>query len=567
METTRQLSGPQGPVAVEQPHSGIAHCANPPSPNCAVRRRVRSDHSSALTSGRLGDDGNGTQDRDTLPPFSLNTRVVAKTGLFDHLEISAKHGYVKGANEDIDIFRAYTGAAPKSHRPKDKAHGRLFNRAPFGGTGHKPIEVRQKTSEWGEGPLPPVPLGGRLRTQRPSIPVCEDQFVCNLASDLHLNPSRALNWCPALASEEPLPWEDIVFGRRAEADLTKGLDGDDNVVPSELMGQPALQQATNRYLEAVYDGIKSELTRAASATDSLAWALEGTLRNESFRLRHVETYWEFSAPDAVGLVRRLVPSLRTFHRRSRLREHALDIETVNGAPTVTLYLNAQLRIRVYAKTTDRIRFEVVHRPGGLSAPDLPGCIQNLHDLRQKAAEKVNQLLSFLTECAEETPQDRAGASGFASQWFMRLDHSPASVSLLERLRVNGRIVWGECLSLEERNLVRRAKERGLLLSDSNARALYPASMGTALPVPVQPLTAADSEPTCLGHNTETQPVPVVLNSPTYASDGREQEGIPLSPLLSINNLQSCESKVLLASGVKQIRAELKFLGHSCNAAA
>ena len=55
-----------------------------------------------------------------------------------------------------------------------------------------------------------------------------------------------------------------------------------------------------------------------------------------------------------------------------------------------------------------------------------------------------------------------------------------SERLLDYLRVNGRIVSGQCLPMEEINALRRAKEAGLIIHDESARAYYPANVGTAL---------------------------------------------------------------------------------------
>ncbi len=487
------------------------------------------------TSGRTGRYENGTHKKQaSLPAFNLKARVSAKTGLFDHLEITAKHGNVIGEREEIDLFRHYVGAAPQELKVGNTSerYGRLFTVAPENGRKGLPLVVRSQPTVWKGKPLPAPPLSGKLNTKR--FPVAENQFLCNIVSDLHLNPSRAVNLCPSLANKQAPSWEHAILNRRPERELTKGLDGKDNLIPVNML-EPARKYSVRNHLHAVYAGIRSELRRASAATDSLP--MLGTLKNEDFSLRRIETYFEFFAPDAVALVKKLAPTLRVFHKHNREREHGLDIETVGNSPTITLFLSNGEAVRVYAKAADRIRFEVIHQPkkqnglipDGYCAPTLEACIEKLLFLRQKAAIRVNQVLAFLSEWAVETPQDRAGASRYASLWFQRLGFSEASERLLELLRVNGRILAGQYLPKEERNALRRAKEQELVFYDENAKAYFPASCGTALPISGHSLTNGNSDSTNPGHNTETQPVASVPKFPTPIRIVRERIGIPPSP--------------------------------------
>jgi hypothetical protein len=331
---------------------------------------------------------------------------------------------------------------------------------------------------------------------------------------------------------------EAILDQRPKAELARGLDSNDNVIPDILL-EPARKYGTFRYFRAVYGGIESELKRASATLDGLP--MPGNIRTENFSLRRVETYWEFSASDAVTLVKKLAPALGVYHKNSRNREHGADFETVGNAPTITLFLSAGESIRVYAKTADRIRFEVIHKPkeqnglipGGYSSPTLETCMGKLDTLKQKAALRVNQVLAFLAEWAEETPQDRASESRYASQWFQRLGFSDASECLLELLRINGRIVSGQYLPKELNCMVKRAKEEGLVFYDEHASALYPVKIGTPLPISGHSLTGAAAEHTSLGHNTETHPVVSTPKIPYPTRKRREVNRIPPSPPLWI----------------------------------
>ncbi|MEI6715141.1 MAG: hypothetical protein WCO60_15385 [Verrucomicrobiota bacterium] len=474
------------------------------------------------------------------------------------MEIAAEHGDVIGTREEVELFRQYVGAAPTDLRAEtaSRMYGRIFTVAPHNGRGNY-LTIRQQPTEWGGTSLAAPPFSGQLKTRLSAAN--GENFICKITSRLHLNPTRGLNLCPALASDDALSWEDVLFRGRTDAELAKGLDAKDNVISDEALGRPALSSTsvTRRYLEAIYDGIRSELQRASSATDSLP--MPGTLRTENFSLRRAETYWEFLALNAVELVRKLARSLRTFHRQNRIREHGLDSETVDNSPSITLFLSKGEAIRIYAKTANRIRFEVIHHPkkqngllsGGYCAATLPDCMAKLNELRQKAATLVNRVLAFLSEWAEEPPQDRASSARFASQWFQRLGHCETSVSFLEQLRVNGRIIQ-RCLSDKEKTFARRAKHKGLLYVDESASALYPVSFGTALPLPVHTLTEEAAPPNYLGHNTETQPVPNGSSFPCFSTTCEDGNRIPPSPPVvfakPLNRVQHSETAIESGKG-------------------
>jgi len=458
------------------------------------------------------------------------------------MEIRAEHGYfvTSDANdnwEEVDLFRRWAGAAPKDERPEEcsQVYGQLFGVAPDNGRGFRALKIRGTSTLWGGQCVPPPLFSGKLRTFRNKRP--DGRTVCRPVSELRLNPSKALNHSgEKLNSAKAPPWKDVLFERIDPKGLARGLDGEKNVIPESSLDKAPLRQ--RRYIGAVYKAIEAELERASLAIDGLPF--DGSFRTTKFSPRVVETYWEFSTPDAVDLVKRLAPSLRAFHRHYREKKHGVQFETIGNAPTLTLFLSAGEAIRVYAKTADRIRFEVIHRPkdqnslmpGGYSAPTRKDLGEKLHNLRKRAAKRVNQLLAFLSEWAEETPQDRASTARFASRWYQVLGFGDQSERLLDYLRVNGRIVSGQCLPMEEINALRRAKEAGLVIHDESARAYYPANVGTALPICGHGLTDEVSAPTNLGHRSETQAVPCGLVSDSLSVPEPADLRVPPSPPLS-----------------------------------
>ena len=440
------------------------------------------DFTSNTTSRRTEHENTATQrHNDRLPAFSLNNRVNGHTGLLDDMEISANHGYLIGSTDEISLFRMYAGASPTVSRPNvsSEMFGKLFNVTPNNGHGRKPLVIRRTPTEWGGLIIPPPPFTGLIHTFLGRTRSGEHGHI--IKSFLHLNPSRGINYKPSLTRSHILRWNHVLFIRRGKGELRFGRDGNDNVIPREYKAN-AKVLGQYRYLKAVYQGIQSELLRASSATDGLP--INGLIHSSDFSMRKVEVYWEFHNRDAISLIASLVPYLKSFHRSSREREHAMDIETGCNAPSVTMFISAGVSIRVYAKTSNRIRFEVIFHPkkqsniipGGYCAHDFDEFIEKIDHLKDRAADRINDLLSFLSQWHHETPRDRAGTSRFTAEWYKRLDFSETSVHLLELLRTNDRIVSGPSLSTDEYRQIRKALRKGLLFHDKRARAYYPMSI-------------------------------------------------------------------------------------------
>ena len=79
---------------------------------------------------------------------------------------------------------------------------------------------------------------------------------------------------------------------------------------------------------------------------------------------------------------------------------------------------------------------------------------------------MNDLLRFLSEWDLETPQARADKTPYILRWPKTVGNDSASESLLELLRVNGRIVGGRSLEDDEKNALGRAVKKGMVFPDN-----------------------------------------------------------------------------------------------------
>jgi hypothetical protein len=128
----------------------------------------------------------------------------------------------------------------------------------------------------------------------------------------------------------------------------------------------------------------------------------------NLNLRIVETYWEFASDDPTALVRELEPHLfdlggsaeaRTFDYPHGERVAGRD----HNARSVLVRLRPGVNLRVYAKTTGRIRFEIAHDLQKLSAARYmqhtgssdTDLFEWLNTLAADAAAEVNATLEFV----------------------------------------------------------------------------------------------------------------------------------------------------------------------------
>lgn len=123
-----------------------------------------------------------------------------------------------------------------------------------------------------------------------------------------------------------------------------------------------------------------------------------------------ETYWEFSAADPTALVVELQPHLFELGDRPEARtfDYPFGLRTVgieHNARSVRVRLAAGIKLKVYAKTTGRVRFEIEHdlqertpaRLGRHTSTDLTDLPNWLDALAEDAAEHLNEVLQYLEE--------------------------------------------------------------------------------------------------------------------------------------------------------------------------
>lgn len=377
----------------------------------------------------------------------------------------------------------------------------LLGVTPFNGQKAFPIKFRERQSL----------ISGKLRGLRFSN---GEMHVCTVKNcgDLSLNPTRAINH----RAEELLAgrdWSETLL-KKESCNVLKGLDGKDNLCPASL-SRSEYRRAERRYFESCLESISGEMRRAWLQSQGYDLYEESGEETEAGRgisvtklsARSVETYWEFATESSSALLDHLEPILRTYWRESKTTDHGFESAFERDAKTVTIFKNKGTSIKLYAKKTDRLRIEVTHTPpdapkliSSYSTSSLDGLYEIKDELARKAAIEVNELLGFVEEFFETSPQERANKTEFLGRWFARMGYDTPSCQLLDILRASGRIVGGSGFPKSLQRKLKVASENGLLVKTG---ATYHASFASTSHALGEDLTYGADHSKKTSHNSVT----------------------------------------------------------------
>lgn len=209
------------------------------------------------------------------------------------------------------------------------------------------------------------------------------------------------------------------------------LDGKDNWIPDVARANSFAASWSDRrreYLEAVHSLLHKEVQRVCElirfSGNPVSWNPPTGWEIETFggelSLQRVETYWEFKHASPVQMVKQLEADLRAYCSSEVVRREFRGREDMDGRLQFTrekncILLDAEvapgIHLVIYAKTNQRIRFEVRHY-----LPDLTnrrGLAQECSSIKEAgeriantsedAANVVNRFLSFLRSRVDFVP--------------------------------------------------------------------------------------------------------------------------------------------------------------------
>ena len=414
--------------------------------------------------------------------------------------------------EDERDFKFHLGGPPSSQREDLGQFSRLFTIASHQGNGNR-FEIRSKPFICGGVKWQPPLFSGKSWIKR--IRRDDGKITIFINADLYLNVNRALNHQrKKLANQSP----DAIFANHGP--VKKGLCGGDNLAP--LVLRPGEHDnARSRYIKQIMNALRSDVRRAARVSEGAgSEGIVVTGGPSDFSLRYLETCWDVGGAgfDACRALESITPAVREWGGR----------ETCEGnRGSITTHFSDSEWLAVYAKTSDRLRFEIRHRPTcgkkSYTAKSITGIIAKMDEFRSMAARRINSLLGPL-RARLAAPRSQQAWESFVLDWGACCGNTEASKAILGILQRENRILGGkyiECIPRGEK-LLRKARDAGLVHHEHGAYRPNIGSEGNAL-------TSSDNPASFPGHDNETQSDASVPKSPTPIRIVRERRGIPPSP--------------------------------------
>lgn len=436
------------------------------------------------------------------PPFSRSVRATNETARNDKIELSVGAFRLHVFNvDDIQNILRHLGPPPvqsSGSRVREDLHGIyswMFNTSTYQPTSSRRVvssdfrRGKLKLSERPQALQPPLIKGrcewriNRGTAIQPETtgtllesgelahdtPVYTDCAHGHIDATLHLiaNPTRYFRY---QAGQPTQPFPDAMTERPG---VPTGLspetayDGNDNWIPFTNLHLTELQQTPwrrvlNRYINGIEAAFVSEFTRA---NDLINPGVMIATVQKAYNVQDVETYWEWTSPEPLKLVRDLMPLFMAYS--DGLRTSRKYISAISGVehdcPFIQTEISPGETLKIYAKTDRRIRFEVRHtfkgrkpfkfprmsdesgrisRSARHTFETLPATLNLFDNLRDRATEVVNDLLTHLDENHRFAPAGFAPYTALMNISTALRDYPDEAQNILSILISNGAVAGG-----------------------------------------------------------------------------------------------------------------------------
>lgn len=411
-----------------------------------------------------------------LPALNFEATVSANTARQDKIEIHVEHGSITDDPGDIANFLRFLGC------------GRIFTLPRRGVPPFPPQQIRRRATR--NQPLSSPLFGGRLRVHNTP----ESYSVWRLSSLLSLNATRFVRHQQHPSTAARMLREAPRFSyqqyRQEALDSCEdefALIEDDNWIPDDREWSIyAAPRFWTRHLESCLTGAVAEVDNDLHCAAGNAAVRIGRAPENPFNLYTAETYWEFFSDDPLGTVKSLQPMFERFAASvvevgnfSVETEVEREPEDVENSKCLTIQTRVGERLKIYAKTNRRIRFEVTHllsssRPFRLSDgrhtfPTIADALPLLRNLASIAAGRVNSLLRHFRLNASASDEHHTVLK-FIHDVQLAFDDPDKAFQLLQILASNGSLVVGhgiplgkifreELVRLEDREILQKSNRK------------------------------------------------------------------------------------------------------------
>jgi hypothetical protein len=424
--------------------------------------------------------------KSSLQPFSFELSVNADDGRQDKIELTCEPFLtIAGNSDDVGQLKESLGVLRDDERRgfdseeaylEDGVLGWIFCRPST--KGNQPLKIRRaETKLAGSARLFPPLFGGecRLKSWLP------DETCLGLR--IELNPTRFARHQYAggirgLGSTIE-PTRALIFRQQPIKSTVGGeypLDAPDadNWIPSSprfqrLNSNRRWNGLLKKYVRGVFRCIRAEIQRAASVNFNAV----SKPTDRSYRLRRVETYWEFSSPDPIKTVRDVYPLLKSFTEREvQRRQYPLvrrgeDLKQHHNSPVISVLVQGGVELVIYAKTNKRIRFEVRHNLDVkktlnrnhpvVAVSSREGLFPLFDEVRKDAAKVLNNVFRHM-QSKGSYPSDSLSTGRFLLDFIRALDGLRGADALLSMLIHNDKII----MDANTREQVKALREAGIL---------------------------------------------------------------------------------------------------------
>lgn len=323
-------------------------------------------------------------------PFSLRTTFRPEDAGEDKIDLELGGWEVVGIDnhiENVHAFKQRMGGPPKGSEDfawrangQPLQNGKFFCRPGLKGSLNK-IAIRtdgithKATNRRHEAPL----CGGfglLFKAQKPDPESGKPFYRAKLT--LALNLQRFIRHQPQ-GDDPRKPWAYHLQRQRKTRFFhasEQALDGEDNWLPNTPNWLAfAAKDHFPHYLKLIIREMNMDLLRACKYEDAI---LKSDCR--SCALNTVETLWEFSSDDPIGEALQIGAMLmHSTQGKAVSKAYPYEVKEtgrIHNAPSFTIPLAQGVKLRLYAKTNKRIRFEIVQS----------GLRKKLQKLREEALE-------------------------------------------------------------------------------------------------------------------------------------------------------------------------------------
>jgi len=377
-------------------------------------------------------------------PFSLDTKFLPEDAGEDKIDLDLGKWRVFGLTPGdgvVDEFKSYLSSPPEDEEDFAWESNAVPGASPLYGaflcrlTGkedrkfwlRKQAVIHPTDSRRIEPPLCSGYCRFRLDSQ---LPITGD-FIHSAKLYLSLNLQRFIRHQPPQDNPKK-PYTPRLQRRKDKRWLhgdEQSFDGQDNWLPNTPEWRNyAAKDHLPKYLELIGDQMGKELSRACDIIEKgvlqidpeTDWKHMGWDREDSYSLGEVETLWEFPADNPITTVWELGTKLMHLSKtEGTATMHKMQFKETGrfyNSPCFSIPIAENVRLKLYAKTNKRIRFEIVHyklynyraallkeaglnpETGGRSWDDVPHLLKAL---RQRAAKHMNNVMEHLR--AVQTP--------------------------------------------------------------------------------------------------------------------------------------------------------------------